>query len=161
MISEPKSHGDRIDIIDYSDELKEPIKTLNYEWLEKYFRLESGDILSLSNPKEHIIDKGCFIFYARMNNQIVGTASLLKETNEIFELGKMAVTHKAQGFSIGNMLIEHCLNVARQNSIQKLILYSNTKLEPAIHLYRKFGFKETELESGHYERATIKMEKTL
>ena len=128
VISEPKSHGDRIEIVDYTNELKEPIKTLNYEWLEKYFRLESGDIISLSNPKEEIIDKGGFIFYARMNKQIVGTVALLKETDEVFELGKMAVTGKAQGYGIGTVLMEHCLNICKQHSIQKLILYSNTKL---------------------------------
>jgi hypothetical protein len=46
-----------IDIIDFNDELKEPIKTLNYEWLEKYFFVEDRDVISLSNPKEQIIDK--------------------------------------------------------------------------------------------------------
>lgn len=56
-----------IEIIDYSDELNEPIKTLNYEWLEKYFRVEEGDMRSLSNPKEQIIDKGGFVFYAKLN----------------------------------------------------------------------------------------------
>ena len=156
-----KSLRDVVEIIDYSDETREPVKTLNYEWLEKYFRLESGDILSLSNPEEEIIDKGGFIFYSRMNNEIVGTVALLKETDEVFELGKMAVTDKAQGYGIGTVLMEHCLNICKQHSIQKLILYSNTKLGAAVHLYRKFGFKETELESGHYERANIKMEKIL
>lgn len=147
-----------IEIIDYSDELNEPIKTLNYEWLEKYFRVEEGDMRSLSNPKEQIIDKGGFVFYAKLNGEIVGTASLLKKADRVFELGKMAVTEKAQGYGIGKILLEHCLKIARQEGMSKLILYSNTKLEPAIHLYRKYGFIETALEMGLYERANIKME---
>ena len=147
-----------IEIIDYSDDLNEPIKTLNYEWLEKYFRLEEGDVRSLSNPKEQIIDKGGFIYYAKLNNEIVGTASLLSKGEGVFELGKMAVTEKAQGCGIGKILLEHCLKIARQEGMSKLILYSNTKLAPAIHLYRKYGFVEVELETGLYERANIKME---
>jgi N-acetylglutamate synthase-like GNAT family acetyltransferase len=118
-------------------------------------------VISLSDPKAEIIDKGGFIFYARMNNEIVGTFSLLRESDEVFELGKMAVTAKAQGHYVGNALIEHCFHVAKQKGIRKLILYSNTALSPAIHLYRKFGFKEVPLESGHYERANIKMERAL
>lgn len=161
VISEPKSHGDRIEILDYTNSLQEPIKTLNYEWLEKYFRVEKGDVISLSNPKEQIIDKGGLIFYARMNNEIVGTASLLKKSQDIFEIGKMAVTGKAQGHGIGTMLLKHCINISMQKSIKKLVLYSNTKLESAIHLYRKYGFSETELEDGVYERADIKMERYL
>lgn len=161
VISEPKAHGDRIEFINYSEENKEAIKLLNYEWLEKYAKVEAGDIVSLSDPKVEIIDKGGFIFYAKMNGEIVGTASLLKKSKEIFELGKMAVTESKQGLGIGNMLIEHCISVAKQNSISRLILYSNTVLSPAIHLYKKYGFEEITLEQGLYERANIKMEKRL
>ena len=150
-----------VEIIEFTNEQKEPIKTLNYEWLEKYFRVEKGDIISLTNPKENIIDKGGFIYYAKLNNEIVGTVSLLKKTDTIFELGKMAVTQKAQGFNVGTILLEHSLNIAKQKQIKKLILYSNTILKSAIHLYRKYGFTEIELESGLYERANIKMEKKL
>lgn len=150
-----------VEIIEFNNELKEPIKTLNYEWLETYFCVEKGDYISLSNPKEHIINKGSFIYYAKMNNEIVGTVSLLKKTDTIFELGKMAVTKKAQGFKIGTILLEHSLNIAKQKQIKKLILYSNTNLKSALHLYRKYGFIEIELESGLYERANIKMEKEL
>ncbi len=150
-----------IQIIDFSDDLKDPIKTLNYEWLEKYFRVEKSDVISLSNPREEIIDKGGFIFYAKLNDEIVGTASLLKKSNTIFELGKMAVSEKAQGHKIGTLLLEHCLSFAKQKEIRTLLLYSNTQLQSAIHLYRKYGFFEVELEKGLYERADIKMEKHL
>jgi ribosomal protein S18 acetylase RimI-like enzyme len=153
--------NDKIEIIDFSPGLKEPIKTLNYEWLEKYFRVEKSDIVSLSNPQEYIIDKGGFIFYAKLNDEIVGTASLLKKSDTTFELGKMAVTGRAQGKGIGTILLEHCIAVARQLQMQKLILYSNKSLGSAIHLYRKYGFVEIELEEGLYERANIKMEKML
>ncbi|OOH95596.1 GNAT family N-acetyltransferase [Elizabethkingia meningoseptica] len=148
-----------VDIIEFSEELSEPIKTLNYEWLEKYFRIEEGDVASLSDPQKHIIDKGGHIYYAKLNDEIVGTASLLKKSETVYELGKLAVSDKAQGHGIGTILIEHCLNIAKQKQITILILYSNTTLQSAIHLFRKYGFEEVELESGVYERANIKMEK--
>jgi N-acetylglutamate synthase-like GNAT family acetyltransferase len=148
-------------VITFSNELTEPIKILNYEWLEKYFHIEKEDIISLSNPQEKIIDKGGFIFYAKMNNKIVGTVSLLKKAENVFELGKMAVTDNAQGYRIGTILLEHSLTFAKHKSIQKLILYSNTKLASAMHLYHKYGFLEIELEKGLYERANVKMEKYL
>jgi N-acetylglutamate synthase-like GNAT family acetyltransferase len=150
-----------VEIIDYSDEYKDAIRILNAEWLEKYFTLEPTDILQLSNPKEEILDKGGFIYYAKMNDNIVGTVSLLKVTEDVFELAKMAVKEKAQGFGIGNILMQHCLNIATQLHIKKLILYSNNQLSPAIHLYKKFGFVETEMEKGHYVRSNIKMERDL
>ncbi|MGL4630899.1 MAG: GNAT family N-acetyltransferase [Leadbetterella sp.] len=151
----------KIEIIEFSDQLSSHIKVLNYEWLEKHFRVEDGDVLSLSDPKKHIIDKGGYIYYAKLNDKIVGTASLLRKSEKVYELGKMAVAEKAQGFGIGTILLKHCIEVAKQKQIEILILYSNTFLESAIHLYRKFGFEEVKLESGLYERANIKMQKQL
>ena len=150
-----------IEIIEYHPGLKEPIKSLNYEWLQKYFKLEESDVRSLGNPEEEIIHKGGFIYYATLNDVVVGTASLLRKSETIFELGKMAVTASAQGLGIGGLLLQHCIEVAKLKGILKLILYSNTNLGPAIHLYKKFGFVEIALEQGLYERADIKMQKML
>ena len=150
-----------VEIIPFSSDLKEPIKTLNIAWLTKYFKVEKKDKLTLSNPQEEIINKGGLIFYARYNNEILGTASLMKVNDSTFELSKMAVSDAAQGLGIGNKLLEHCINVAKENNIKKLFLYSNTILLPAIHLYKKFGFVEIPLEAGIYERANIKMEKII
>lgn len=149
---------DKIEIIPYSSTYKEAIKLLNVEWLEKYFFVEPNDVISLSNPEEEILNKGGFIYYAKLNNQIVGTASLLKVNNTIFELSKMAVTETAKGKGIGKLLMEHCIHEAKIKNIKTLILFSNTKLTPAITLYKKFGFKEIPLETGKYLRANIKMQ---
>lgn len=148
-------------IIPFSNDLKNEIKTLNLEWLKKYFKVEAKDEQMLSDPQKEIIDKGGMIFYAKYNHKIVGTISLLKIDENTFELSKMAVTDGVQGLGIGQKLLEHCLKIAEQNGIKKLLLYSNRKLLPAIYLYIKFGFQEVPLEDGVYERADIKMEKII
>jgi ribosomal protein S18 acetylase RimI-like enzyme len=150
-----------IEIIEFSEELSEPIKILNYEWLQEFFRLEAGDVATLSNPKKYIIDRGGFIFYAKRNHEIVGTVSLVKKSETTFELAKMAVSKNVQGLGIGKILLEYCLNLAKEKNIETLVLYSNTKLKAAINLYEKYGFKEVDLEAGIYERANIKMMKRL
>jgi ribosomal protein S18 acetylase RimI-like enzyme len=148
-----------VEIIPFSSEFQTDIKRLNYEWLEKFFEVEPSDIKTLSNPKEEIIDKGGKIFYAKYQNQIVGTVSLLKIDDFTFELSKMAVAENFQGLGIGKILIEHCLYFAKKNKFEKLILYSNTKLSTAISIYKKYGFIEVNLESSIYKRSNIKMEK--
>jgi ribosomal protein S18 acetylase RimI-like enzyme len=153
--------SNQVKIIPFSTELKQPIKTLNLEWLNKYFKVEPKDEKVLSDPQGEIIDKGGMIFYAQYNSQIVGTISLLKIDDITFELTKMAVSDGNQGLGIGKKLMEHCLNEAKEKGIQKLILYSNRKLLPAIHLYESFGFIEIPVEEGVYERADIKMKKIL
>ena len=150
-----------LEIIPFTKALKDPIKTLNLEWLKKHFIVEPKDEIVLSDPQGQIIDKGGMIFYAKYNNDIVGTVSLMKIDNTTYELSKMAVTDSVQGLGVGKELILHCLAVAEEKGIEKLILYSNRKLLPAIHLYKKFSFIEVPLEGGVYVRADIKMAKII
>jgi ribosomal protein S18 acetylase RimI-like enzyme len=150
-----------VEIIPFTTALTEPIKTLNIEWLKKYFKVEPKDEIVLSNPQGEIIDKGGMIFYAKYNDEIIGTVSLIKIDETTFELSKMAVTDGVQGLGIGKKLMVHCMDIAEEKGIKKLILYSNRKLLPAIHLYEKFGFVEIALEDGVYERADIKMERII
>lgn len=150
-----------VTIIDFTDERKDAFRILNEEWLNKYFSVEPIDAELLSDPKKVILDKGGRIFYAVIDGQIVGTAALINEGNGIFELGKMAVTEAHQGAGIGKKLLEHSLVTAKGIGAKKVILYSNTALASAIHLYRKFGFVEVPLDESQYQRSNIKMEKTV
>jgi len=153
-----KNSNSKVEIIPFSIANKEAIKTLNLEWLQKYFKVEPKDELVLSNPVEEIINKGGKIYYALYDKEIIGTVSLIKMNATTFELSKMAITEKVQGLGIGRQLIDFCIEEAKKLGIQKLILYSSRQLKPALHLYESFGFKEIPVESGVYERADIKME---
>ncbi len=150
-----------IEIIPFSSEYASEIKLLNIEWLEKYFEVEESDKKTLSNPQTEIIDKGGKIFYAKYQNKIIGTVSLLKIDDFTFELSKMAVTKKVQGLGIGKTLMNYCIAFAKDNNIKKLILFSNTILVPAIKMYENYGFYEVNLGSSIYKRSNIKMEKVI
>jgi len=145
-------------IIPFSVEQSAMFSSLNREWLQQYFTLEPVDQTLLSNPKKEIIDSGGLIFFAEYQDEIVGTAALLFHEEGIFELGKMAVTKRVQGIGIGALLLEHCIATAKSLRAKKLILYSNTILASAIHLYKKFGFVEVPLTESNYKRSNIKME---
>ena len=147
-----------MEIIPFSDELANHFTRLNTAWLEKYFVIEPIDKEMLGDPKQYFIDKGGHIFFAKINEDIVGTFALLKDSDSVYELSKMAVDENYQGQKIGNKLMEFCIDKARNLQADKLILYSNTKLEPAIHLYKKFGFIEVPITHSGYIRSNIKME---
>jgi GNAT superfamily N-acetyltransferase len=141
-----------ITIVPYIAEYKEHIKSLNYEWLEKYFAVEPNDVIQLSNPQVEILNKGGKIFFALDDDAVIGTASLLKVSDEEYELAKMAVTEKYKSAGIGKMLMEYCIDEAKKLNAKKLTLVSNTKLDAAIHIYRKYGFVEIPMpKETHYE----------
>lgn len=147
-----------IRIVEFSGELAPFFTRLNKAWLEKYFVVEPIDQEMLANPEKYIIANGGFIYFAKANEEIAGTFALIKIDENIYELSKMAVDEKFQGKNIGNKMLEFCLEEGKRLNAKKIILYSNTRLEPAIHLYKKFGFKEVIIDESEYERANIKME---
>lgn len=148
---------DQITIIPFREEFNTHFRDLNIAWLEKYFFVEDHDREVLNNAKKHIIDKGGYIFFALYNNKVVGTVAIMNEM-EGYELSKMAVSPKYQGLKIGQLLLQYCIDFAKTKNWNKLLLYSNTVLENAIYIYKKYGFKEVELESDSpYQRSNIKM----
>ena len=147
-----------IEITNYNSELNEAFASLNKAWLQKYFAVEPIDEKIFANPQEYIIDNGGYIFFAKLDDDIAGTFALMKVEEGVYELSKMAVDEKFQGKKIGNRMIEFSLEKAKELGAQKVILYSNTALKPAIHLYNKFGFEEVPLGNVEYKRADIKME---
>lgn len=152
---------DLVTILPFSQEYKTAIKTLNEEWLQLHFKIEAEDERVLSDPQKHIIDQGGHIYYAFLENQIVGTVSLIKVSDNAYELSKMAVSSKYQGYGIGKKLLEHVIKEAQAIKIDKLLLYSNRKLKSALHLYYLHGFIEVPLGATNYERADIKMERNM
>lgn len=148
-----------MEIISFDQKYAEDFRQLNIEWLEKYFWVEPHDEEVLGKPEKYIIEPGGNIFFVRENDRILGTVALMKIDEGIFELTKMAVAPAAQGKNIGQKLMQHTLDFAKSRGWEKLIIYSNRKLENAIHIYKKYGFKEIPIgENNPYARGDIKME---
>ncbi len=146
-----------VEILDYQPAYRAFFKTLNETWIEKYFRLEEADKLVLNHPESEILEKGGFVFFARLHDAIVGTCGLVKKEDNTFELIKMGVLESARGRKIGQQLAEAAISKAREQGADQVVLYSATILKPAILLYRKLGFREVPLADSHYDRCDIKM----
>lgn len=150
----------KIKIIPFDKKYAKDFYKLNIEWLTTYFYVEPFDETVLSQPELHIIDQGGHIFFAKLENNIVGTFALMPLGNEgLFEFTKMAVSPKYRGHKIGQQLMQHGIDFAKSLGLPKLILYSSTKLENAIYIYKKYGFVEIPIEpNSPYKRSDIKME---
>ena len=146
-----------IQILDYQPEHRAWFEKLNREWIEKYFAMEPPDFQILQNPEKYILTEGGSIFMARYQHEIVGTVALKFHSRSLYELTKMAVNENFQGKKIGRTLAEATNAKAKNSRAEKIILYSNTMLAPAIALYQNLGFREIPVD-GPYKRTNIKME---
>jgi putative acetyltransferase len=150
-----------ISIIEYQDHHQPIFKALNAVWLIQYNLMETHDIEMLDNPREFILTNGGVIYLAKHNDEIVGSAALINEHNGMYELAKMTVAASHQKMGISKLLLERCLEKAKELRAVKLILFSNSQLKAALSLYEKYGFRHVPVEDSPFVTADVKMELVL
>lgn len=150
-----------VTIIEYSGRYLDDFRNLNLEWLDKYNLTEEADMIVLNDPQGMIVDKGGFIWLAMAENKVIGSSALIKEHDGEYELAKMAVTAEYRGKGISKLLIETCLDKAKEIGAKKLLLFSNHQLQTALKLYEKYGFYHVAVEDSPFLTADVKMELVL
>ena len=95
-----------MEIIPFESKYANDFKRLNEAWLELYFVVEPYDSELLSRCEESIIKPGGFIFFVRIDEQILGTAAFIYKSKGIYELGKMAIDPAFQGLKLGQKLMQ-------------------------------------------------------
>jgi len=139
-------------------------RTLNEEWITKFFTLEAKDVEILSDPQTSVFQKGGHILMVYVESQPVGCVALIPMGGGIFELSKMAVSPHLHGQGIGRVLLEEAVALAKEVGARSLFLGSSTKLPSAVHLYESIGFKHVspeKLPPNPYTRADVFMEMVL
>lgn len=147
-------------IIDFTPKYADEFKRLNVEWITRFWELEEADLRALDNPTQYIIDKGGAILMALHKGTPVGSVALIPHDSLTLELAKMAVSPAVQGTGVGLTLGQSALERARLMGAARVYLETNTKLTPAISLYRKLGFSDMDDEEvpSPYERCNVRME---
>lgn len=155
---------DAVRIIDFEPRYRDAFRDLNLEWISQYFVVEPEDERMLMNPEGEILEKGGAILFALSHNpmtgqdEVLGTCALIKKPGNMYELAKMGVTESARGKQIGKKLLAGAIEKARRMGAGMLMLETNSRLTPAINLYRKLGFEPVPFEEeSKYDRADVCM----
>lgn len=155
----PIMSGKNIKVVPFRDEYANDFKRLNLEWIEKYFNVEELDKKQLEHPRENIIETRGEIYYVIEDGNVKGVCALIFHEEGVYEIAKMAVDKGSRGRGYGNLLMEAVIEGARVKKADKIIIISNTQLDLAINLYKKFGFITTRLgQNPDYERGNIEMQ---
>ncbi len=149
----------------FSGEDATAFRTLNEEWISRWFTLEARDREVLGDPETHILRDGGHLYFAECDGVVVGCVALIAEPGEpgVYELSKMAVSPEMRGLGIGRVLLAYAIEEGRRLGARKLFLGSSKKLENAVHLYEAMGFRHVARETLPiaYGRADVFMEMVL
>ena len=149
---------DKLKIVPFNSNYKTEFEYLNRQWIEEYFEMEEEDLKTLQNPDSYIIEKGGEIFFAVFDNAVVGTAAMIPNRGDVYELAKMAVAKDFQGLGIGKKLLKRCIDFSKEKRANEIFLITNDSLKPALNLYLSFGFVLNELnDDERYDRGNTKM----
>ncbi|MEM9180323.1 MAG: GNAT family N-acetyltransferase [Pseudomonadota bacterium] len=146
---------------DYTPADAAAFRDLNLAWVEAYFTVEDEDRAQLDDPQTHILDKGGAILIAELEGEPVGTVGLVPgHGDQVLELIKMSARSDVKGQGIGRALMDASIEKARAMGATRIWLETNTKLDAALALYRKSGFRELtgdELTPTPYDRCNCQM----
>jgi N-acetylglutamate synthase-like GNAT family acetyltransferase len=109
-----------------------------YGWDERFEALVAGIAAAFVNELDKKRER-CWI--AEMGGEPVGCVFLVKQTKTVAKLRLLIVEPKARGIGLGRRLVEECIAFARAKGYSKLVLWTQSNLAAARHIYKSTGFK--------------------
>ena len=117
----------------------------------KYNLLDDfDDFWTASTFENELNSSNSYYIVAKQNNEIVGFIGMKIVLDEA-DIMNVVTQKKKRNLGIATQLMNELLKVAHEKNIKKLTLEVNESNLPAIHLYKKFGFKTIATREKYYK----------
>lgn len=100
---------------------------------------------------------GAVVIVAELDNEIVGTGTLIQVEPGVSHLIRMSVDRQIRGRGLGKRLVNHLIELARARGDHRVLVETNDDWTDAIALYRACGFSDERVTDGeiHFARDLV------
>jgi DNA-binding MarR family transcriptional regulator/predicted GNAT family acetyltransferase len=112
-----------------------------YGWGSEFTVLVAGIIADFQRGHD-LAREGCWI--AELDGAPAGSVMVVDGGNDIAKLRLLIVEPHARGRGIGRSLVEHCIKFARDAGYRKIVLWTQSVLTGARHIYEGAAFVRVE-----------------
>ena len=109
-----------------------------YAWDERFEALVASILARFIDEFKPQRER-CWI--AERDDEFLGCVFLVEKDKHTAQLRALLVEPSARGLGLGKQLVAECIRFARQKRYRKIVLWTNSVLDAARHVYQAFGFQ--------------------
>lgn len=145
-------------IIPFEEKYRQDFINFNTDWIVSNFGfLEEHDKETFEKIDEEL-EAGAMIFFAVENDVALATCMAAPMEGTTWEICKLGSNKELPHKGAGSAVFQEAMQWALNHGAERLFILSNTKLKPALHIYKKYGFQEIKLDNYEYIRGDIAFE---
>ena len=145
-------------VVEYSEKYKQDFIDFNTAWIiDNFGSLEKEDIDTFENIEKKL-SEGAMIYFAVDGKDTLATCMAAPMENGTWEICKLGSNKYCSHKGAGSAVFKAAMDWAVNHGATRLFILSNSKLKPALHIYKKFGFTEIKLDDYEYVRGDIAFE---
>jgi GNAT superfamily N-acetyltransferase len=114
------------------------IYALEYGWNAEFEALVA-EIVAKYLRRLQPQSERCWI--AELDGQKLGSVFVVRKSKTIAQLRMLILTPQARGLGLGARLTDECIAFARSKGYRKMVLWTNSCLDAARHIYAQRGFQ--------------------
>lgn len=148
-------------IVEYTPRYKDAFIRFNTDWIiDNFGFLEPEDLETFEKIDEELA-AGSMIYFAVEGDVPLATCMAKPMDGHTWEICKLGSDKHREHKGCGSAVFAAAVQWAIDHEAEKLFVLSNSKLKPAIHIYKKFGFEEIKLDDYEYVRGDIAFERRI
>jgi GNAT superfamily N-acetyltransferase len=147
-------------VIPFDEKYRQDFIEMNRVWIASMFRIEKQDEEEFAEIDPYLARGGQIFFAIDEDGHAMATCMIAPREDGDWEIMKFAARGMYTGTGAGSACLRACIDYAREKGVSRILIVSNRRCTHAVHLYRKFGFREIPVDRKKFpfERADIAFE---